>query len=66
MFVDYTFFMTFGHSKLVRQQKCNYWVSYRPPTAHLCFTAPLEILTAHFGNQCFNICKFVLLLRIDD
>jgi len=24
MFVDHTVFMTFGHSKLVRQQKCNY------------------------------------------
>jgi len=24
MFVDYTVFMRFGHSKLVRQQKCNY------------------------------------------
>jgi len=24
MFIDLTVFMTFGHSKLARQQKCNY------------------------------------------
>jgi len=24
MFVDHTVFMTLGHSKLARQQKCNY------------------------------------------
>jgi len=24
MFVDHIFFMPFGHSKLVRQQKCNH------------------------------------------
>jgi len=36
--------MTFGHSKLVRQQKCNNnWVSYRPPTAHFCFNAPPRV-----------------------
>jgi len=43
-------FMTFGHSKLVRQQNviiC--WVYCSPPTAHSCFITPLEFLTAPKG-----------------
>jgi len=48
---SYCFFMTFGHSKLVTQQKVIInWVFYRPATAHFCFTAPLEFLTAPRGE----------------
>jgi len=44
------FFMTFGHSKLVRQHKCNYQLGLiSPPTDHFCFTAPREFLTAPRG-----------------
>jgi len=37
-FLIILFFMTFGHSKLVRQQKSINRVSYRLPTTHFCFT----------------------------
>jgi len=54
------FFITFGHSEVVRQQKCNYqlgllsppncpFLLHRPPIAHFCFTSPLEFLTAPRG-----------------
>ena len=36
--------MTFGHSKCLTN-----WVSYRPLTAHFCFTAPLEFLISPKG-----------------
>jgi len=60
MFVGHTAFTTFGHSKLVRQQKCNYslgllsppnhpFLLHRPPIAHFCFTSALEFLTAPRG-----------------
>jgi len=56
MFVDHAVFYHFGHLKLLRQQKCNHKVGllsppnrsfllHRPPTAHFCFTSPLEFLT---------------------
>jgi len=44
--------MTFGHTKLVRQQKCNYKLGLlSPPNRPFLLHRPLEFLTAHFGNH---------------
>ena len=51
---SYCFFMTFGHSKLVKQQKCNYWLGLlSPPSGHFCFTAtqlPISASPPTLGN----------------
>jgi len=48
MFVGHTVFYDIWSLKVN-------WFSYRPPTAHFCFTAPLDFLTAHFGYHCSKV-----------
>jgi len=60
MFVDNTVFMTFGHSKLGRQQKCNYYLGILSPPNRpfLRHCAPIKnffSFTAPFGNHWSNV-----------
>jgi len=50
MFVDHTVFYDIWSHKVSKTTNVIInWVCYRPPTAHFCFTAPLEFLTAPKG-----------------
>jgi len=64
VFVDHTVFYDIWSLKVSKTTEMYFfWVSYRHPTAHFCFTpTPLEFLTAHFGNHCTNHSTMLTLL----